>query len=98
MKYFLLTFTADWADEINVPALACMDEVKYNRWLQLEDIYTYTSLGNFGEGFSDQFENCKCGQDFISAGYVSVFEVDESFKMHFDKAKLHYLSLCSIFG
>lgn len=33
MKYYLLTFKEDWADEINVPALACFNETQYNKWL-----------------------------------------------------------------
>lgn len=33
MKYFLLTFNEDWADEHDVPALACFNENEYEEWL-----------------------------------------------------------------
>jgi len=33
-KYYLLTFNQDWADEFDVPALACMNEENYNKWLK----------------------------------------------------------------
>lgn len=33
MSYKLLIFNQDWADEHNVPALACMTEEEYNIWL-----------------------------------------------------------------
>lgn len=32
-KYYLLTFDDDWADEHDVPALACMTEEQYSKWL-----------------------------------------------------------------
>ena len=31
-KYYLLTFNDDYADEHNVPALACMTEVEFEEW------------------------------------------------------------------
>ena len=34
MKYYLLTFNQDWADEHNVPALACFTEEQYQQWLE----------------------------------------------------------------
>ena len=34
MKYYLLTFNEDWADEHNVPALACFTEEQYQKWLE----------------------------------------------------------------
>lgn len=34
MKYYLLTFNEDWADEHNVPALACFNEEQYQKWLK----------------------------------------------------------------
>lgn len=34
MNYKLLTFCEDWADEHNVPAVACMTEEEYNVWLK----------------------------------------------------------------
>lgn len=33
MKYYLLTFNEDYADEHNVPALACFKEEEYLKWL-----------------------------------------------------------------
>ncbi len=32
-KYYLLTFEQDWADEHDVPALECMTEEGYEKWL-----------------------------------------------------------------
>lgn len=34
MKYYLLTFNEDWADEHRVPALQCFNEKEYNQWLE----------------------------------------------------------------
>lgn len=34
MKYYLLTFNEDYADEHDVPALSCMKEEDYNKWLE----------------------------------------------------------------
>jgi hypothetical protein len=34
MKYYLLTFNEDYADEHDVPALSCMTEEEYNKWLE----------------------------------------------------------------
>lgn len=34
MKYYLLTFDEDYADEHDVPALACMTEEEYKKWLK----------------------------------------------------------------
>jgi hypothetical protein len=34
MKYYLLTFDEDYADEHNVPALDCFTEQQYNKWLK----------------------------------------------------------------
>lgn len=36
MKYYLLTFNQDWADEHDVPALNCFNETDYNKWLSLK--------------------------------------------------------------
>jgi hypothetical protein len=33
MKYYLLTFNDDYADEHNVPALECFNEKDYEKWL-----------------------------------------------------------------
>ena len=35
MKYYLLQYNEDFADEMNVPALACFTEEEYNKWLEL---------------------------------------------------------------
>ena len=32
MKYYLLTFNQDWADEHDVPALACFNEKQFKNW------------------------------------------------------------------
>lgn len=34
MKYYLLTFNDDYADEHSVPALACFTEEQYQKWLE----------------------------------------------------------------
>ena len=36
MKYYLLTFNEDRADEHNVPALTCFTEEQYHQWLKQE--------------------------------------------------------------
>ncbi len=36
MKYYLLTFNEDWADEHDVPALTCFTEEQYQQWLEQE--------------------------------------------------------------
>ena len=46
-KYYLLTFDQDYADEHNVPALACMTEVEYNTWLE-------TPSGTPNEKYAEQ--------------------------------------------
>ncbi len=33
MKYYLLTFNENWADEFDVPALQCFNENDYEKWL-----------------------------------------------------------------
>ena len=35
MKYYLLTFNENWADEHDVPALACFNEEQYQKALPL---------------------------------------------------------------
>lgn len=108
MKYYLLTFNQDWADEHDVPALACFTETQYNEWLQKrqwkdekdEDekyskIFAY--LGNSGDEFAEKFEDLNCMKDFVDDGIVEVFEVTKEFYDLFNIAKLDELSLCSIF-
>lgn len=34
VKYYLLTFDQDYADEHDVPAIECMTEEQYNKWLE----------------------------------------------------------------
>jgi len=36
MKYYLLTFNEDYADEHDVPALACFNEKQFNKWKKTE--------------------------------------------------------------
>ena len=47
MKYYLLTFNEDWADEHNVPALDCKTEEEYNNWLK-------TPSGKLNDDFQNQ--------------------------------------------
>ena len=47
MKYYLLTFNEDWADEHNVPALDCKTEEEYNNWLK-------TPSGTLNNNFEDE--------------------------------------------
>lgn len=49
MNYKLLTFCEDWADEHNVPALACMTEEEYNTWLQ-------TASGELNPNFDEELK------------------------------------------
>ena len=97
MKYYLLTFNEDWADEHDVPALEVMDENQFNEWSnhKHEEIYAY--LGNGGEGFMEDNQGLT-GSELIEQKYVNVFEVDESFRNQFVKAKLSDLSLCNVFS
>jgi hypothetical protein len=96
VKYFLLTFDENWADEHDVPALACFTEAEYEEW-QFRAIEIHARLGNSGEYFEEEFEHCIIGRDYEKEGYVSVFEVDENFFNTFHKANLSGLSLCNIF-
>lgn len=47
MIYYLLTFNQDWADEHDVPALACMTEEEYNQWLE-------TPSGDLNENYEEE--------------------------------------------
>lgn len=96
-KYFLLTFNEDWADEHNVPAIACFTEKQYNNWLKKEQ-ETYAHLGNGGDCFLEELDDEDVtGQYLVDKDYVQVTEVDESFNKVFKKAGLSDLSLCSVF-
>jgi len=48
--YFLLTFNEDYADEHNVPALACMTEQQYNEWLE-------TPSGKINENYEEELKH-----------------------------------------
>ena len=96
MKHYLLTSNnEDWADEHNVPALAVMNEVEFNKWSQAE-LQITAFLGNSGDYFMDM-EQGKTGAELISLKKVQVTEVDENFVSTFKKARLSMLSLSSIF-
>lgn len=95
-KYYLLTFNRDYADEHNVPALACMREKEYKKWLDLK-IGIYANLGNSGDGFGKDYVDYKTGKDYLNAKIVNKFIVDESFYKTFKKARLSDLSLCNVF-
>jgi hypothetical protein len=95
MEYYLLRFNEDWADEHNVPALACMNENKFNNWKQRK-LSIHAHLGNNGDGFMEE-EQGLTGTECIKHGYVKKFIVDEEFYKTFNKAKLKDLSLSNIF-
>jgi hypothetical protein len=95
MKHYLLTSNEDWADEHNVPALAVMNEVEFDKWSQTK-LQIRAFLGNSGDYFMDM-EQGKTGAELISLKKVQVTEVDENFVSTFKKAKLSMLSLSSIF-
>lgn len=104
MKYYLLKFNEDYADEHDVPALACFTEDEFEEW-KLKSSYDDEDecsticayLGNSGDGFGESFNELNFMSEFIEAGYVEVFEVDENFYNLFHKAKLSDVSLCNIF-
>jgi hypothetical protein len=49
MKYYLLIFNEDYADEHNVPAIACMTEEKYQKWLK-------TPSGELNEDYESEMK------------------------------------------
>ena len=95
MKYYLLTFNEDWADEHDVPALAVMDENRYETWSKTK-LSFYASLGNGGDGFMED-EQGSTGAELVKNGTVSKMKVDEAFAKIFEKAELESLSLSNIF-
>jgi len=103
MKYKLLTFNVNWADEHNVPALECMTEEEYNKWRDLpinDDSYEgeiYCRLGNSGEGFDEYFEGYTDRGELVDSGMVSIHTVTEEFYNTFKLTNLSRLSLCNIF-
>lgn len=94
MKYYLLTFNEDWANEHNVPALECFKEEDFIKWKKLK-IYPSAYLGNNGDNFMDD-EQGKTGAELLKS-YVSSRLVDESFYKTFHKAGLSDLSLSNVF-
>lgn len=102
-NYYLLTFNEDWADEHNVPALACMDEQEYKRWRETdvndeeEGCRIYANLGNGGDDFGETFEHFDKMKDLVKDGYVSVTKVEHAFYAVFHKAHLASLSLSNVF-
>lgn len=95
MKYYLLTFNEDWADEHNVPALACMNEKEFEKWSKTK-LSISASLGNGGDNFMED-EQGSTGAQLIKSGTVNETIVDESFAKTFKKAGLGDLSLCDVF-
>lgn len=93
----LLRFNEDHCDEMNVPALTVMTNEEFEAWKKSE-IYLYAYLGNWGDRFSEKYEDCTTGEDFINEGYVDVTDVTSEFATTFHTANLASLSLCSIFG
>lgn len=94
-NYYLLTFNQDWADEHNVPALACMDEETFKNWSETK-LSIHAHLGNGGDCFMED-EQGLTGKELIKQGYVEKFNVDESFVKTFNKAGLADLSLSNVF-
>jgi hypothetical protein len=94
-KWFLLTSNENWADEHDVPALAVMDEKRYEKWSNTK-LSIYASLGNGGEDFMED-EQGLTGKELEESGAVEKMEVSEEFAKTFEKADLESLSLSSIF-
>lgn len=93
-KYYLLTFEEDWADEHDVPALACFTEEEFNKWKQSKQSVN-AHLGNGGDNFCEDLQGLT-GEELLKSS-VSKLIVDESFYKTFHKAGLDGLSLCNIF-
>ena len=100
-EYYLLTFNEDWADEHNVPALACMTEEQYEKWkakdITVDDGIIRAHLGNGGECFEEKFEKYKTAGELVTARIVKVTKVSEEFHKTFHKANLDTLSLSNVF-
>lgn len=111
MKYYVLTFCEDWADEFNVPAIECFTEDEFNQWKETslmeeidedeeddwEESKITTYLGNSGEDFEEMFKDYKLAGELIEADIVRVAEVDENFYKIFKDQNISRLSLCNIF-
>lgn len=96
-NYYLLTFNENWADEHDVPALACFNKDEYIQWSKMK-ITPYAHLGNNGDGFEDNFKHHKTGLDFIKDKDVQKTIVDKAFYNIFHKVHLDNLSLSTIFN
>lgn len=94
-KYYLLTSSIDWADEHDVPALACFTEQEYKRWCNMV-IFPHAHLGNSGDNFMED-EQGETGKGLIELGFVGKRIVDKNFYDIFNKANLSDLSLSNIF-
>jgi hypothetical protein len=95
MNFYLLTFNEDWADEHNVPALACMSQKEYDEWAKTR-LSFYALLGNGGADFCDELQG-KTGQELVDQEFVSKTLVSEDFADVFLMCRLGDLSLCNIF-
>ena len=49
MKYYLLKYNENYADEIDIPALACFTEEEYNTWLELP-------VGTLNSKYEEEFK------------------------------------------
>ena len=94
-KWYLLTFNEDWADEHYVPALAVMDEKRYEKWSKTK-LSIYASLGNGGDCFMEDQQG-KTGAELIKAGIVFIMPVTPDFAKVFNTADLESLSLSNVF-
>jgi hypothetical protein len=94
-KFYLLTFNEDYADEHNVPALACMNEKEYKRWFTTRRA-VLAHLGNGGDCFCEDLQGMT-GKELIAKGYVGKTIVSKEFHKLFNKADLSELSLCGVF-
>jgi hypothetical protein len=95
MSWFLLTLNEDWADEHNVPALAVMDEKRYEKWSKTR-LSISANLGNSGYHFMEN-EQGMTGAELVKSGTVSKMKVTPEFAKIFKKADLEDLSLSDIF-
>jgi hypothetical protein len=57
----------------------------------------HANLGNYSDGWDDQFTDYYLHEELIEAGLVKVTDVTEEFSTLFHKAKLSSLSLCNVF-
>lgn len=94
-KWWLLTSNEDWADEHDVPALACFTDSQLKEWKSsIPETHAY--LGNGGDGFMEGFEGLT-GEELIQEEVVEVTAVSKEFWKTFHKVDLSSLSLSNIF-